>query len=400
MAKVIFIICISITALFCFSFQVKEKSNVTIILHLDEELSQIEQKVYVSSFCQWISGAEQCIWDSTLTQKGQKTIVLQAYTPIENEFKIAFAKEGPAKLAALALPGDTVELNVGYKDENPTTIYKKATKGAFHNTYTQFHLIQAMHWNKKHKLNEEHKKDSVVLKDKELVSFYQNHIEQTKHPLIARRGAVMLKVFFSDYIDKDALQAIEEHISKTFPDDPRSLPVYGSNRTQTERGIRAAKRITEIERERKDYKRRKRINATGSIINLNLNGIDGEPIPLSSLTNKYTYIDVWASWCKPCRMQFPHIKQALSKYSEDLKVYAISIDYNHDLWKEAIKKDSLQSFIHVIGTNNNRRILKEVEDLGVERIPKSFLLDKNHRIIAKDLHDGRLIEVLDSLTTK
>lgn len=99
-------------------------------------------------------------------------------------------------------------------------------------------------------------------------------------------------------------------------------------------------------------------------------------------------------------MQFPHIKQALSKYSEDLKVYAISIDYNHDLWKEAIKKDSLQSFIHVIGTNNNRRILKEVEDLGVERIPKSFLLDKNHRIIAKDLHDGRLIEVLDSLTTK
>lgn len=32
--------------------------------------------------------------ESTLTQKGQKTIVLQAYTPIENEFKIAFAKEG------------------------------------------------------------------------------------------------------------------------------------------------------------------------------------------------------------------------------------------------------------------------------------------------------------------
>lgn len=91
------------------------------------------------------------------------------------------------------------------------------------------------------------------------------------------------------------------------------------------------------------------------------------------------------------------MKKALNEYPENLSIYAVSIDRNHELWKKAIKKDSLQNFIHVIGTDNNRKILKEVEDLGVERIPKSFLLDKNRKIIAKDLHDGRLLEVLDSL---
>ncbi len=190
-------------------------------------------------------------------------------------------------------------------------------------------------------------------------------------------------------------------MARKFPNDPRASLNYGNNKRQTERGIQTVQRLKEIEKERLNYQKNKQINAIGNTLNLNLYRIDGEKASLASLDdNKYTYIDIWASWCKPCLAQFPYIKKALDEYPKEVQIYAISIDYNHNLWKKAVERDSLQNFIHVIGTDDNRKILKEVEDLGVERIPKSFLLDKNRKIIAKDLHDGRLLEVLDSLITR
>ena len=50
---------------------------------------------------------------------------------------------------------------------------------------------------------------------------------------------------------------------------------------------------------------------------------------------------------------------------------------------EAIKKDRTEQFIHVIGTNNLREILPEVRLLGLERIPRNFLLNKQKEICRK-----------------
>lgn len=387
--------------IFCFSLQSQEKRNVTIILHIDDELAQTEQKVYITSFCPWVSGWEQAIWDSVQTQKGQKLLKMKAYTPLENEFKIIFSKEGPTKLTVFALPEDTIELDITHTDNSYKTLYKKAIKGKIHNHVTEIKNKEQEYWNKKHQLKEENNADSIVSFDKFLTKFYCHQVQQTEHPMLANRCMVMLRLFFTEQLNKETIQAMRENLAKKFPNDPRTSLDYGNNKKQTKRGIQAAQRLNEIERERLNYKKNRQANMVGNTLKLNLYGIDEKKLPLDSLdNNKYTYIDIWASWCKPCLAQFSYIKEALSKYPKEIQVYAVSIDYNHKLWKKAIEKDSLQKFIHVIGTDNNRKILKEVENLGVERIPKSFLLDKNRRIIAKDLHDGRLLEVLDSLITK
>lgn len=385
---------------FCLSLQSQEKQNVTVILHLDDELSRIEQKVYITSYCPWISGGERAIWDSVQTRKGQNILKIRGYAPFENEFKIIFSKEGPTKLAVLALPEDTVELDVTHKDNSYKTLYKKATKGKIHNHIAEIKNKEQEYWNKKHLLQEENNADSIASFDKFMTEFYCHQIQQTEHPMLANQCMVMLRLFFTKQIGKETIQTMRENMAKKFPNDPRTSLEYGSDNRQTERGFQTTQRLTEIEKERLNYQRNKQTNAIGSTLNLNLYGINGEKTSLAGLNNKYTYVDIWASWCKPCLAQFSYIKEALGKYPEEIQIYAISIDYNHNLWKKAIEKDSLQNFIHVIGTDNNRKILKEVEDLGVERIPKSFLLDKNRKIIAKDLHDGRLLEVLDSLIIK
>lgn len=384
--------------IFCFSLQSQEKQNVTIMLHVDDELAQIEQKVYISSFCPWISGWEQAIWDSIQTQKGVNMLRMKAYTPIENEFKITFSKEGPTKLVMFALPGDTVEVDITHLDNSYKTLYKKAVKGKIHNQIAEIKNKEQEYWNKKHLLQEENNMDSIASFDKFMTEFYRHQIQQTEHPMHANHCMVMLRLFFTEQLSKETIQTMRENVAKKFLNDPRASLNYGNNKRQTEKGIQTEQRLKEIEKERLKYQRNKRMNAIGNTLNLNLYRIDGEKASLTGLDdNKYTYIDIWASWCKPCLTQFPYIKEALDKYPKEVQIYAISIDYNHNLWKKAIERDSLQNFIHVIGTDNNRKILREVEDLGVERIPKSFLLDKNRKIIAKDLHDGKLLEVLDSL---
>ena len=51
----------------------------------------------------------------------------------------------------------------------------------------------------------------------------------------------------------------------------------------------------------------------------------------------------------------------------------------------------------MIGTDSDRRSVRSVEVLDIERIPRNFLLDRNCRIIAKDLLDEQLMQTLDSL---
>ncbi|WP_418697078.1 TlpA family protein disulfide reductase [Bacteroides sp.] len=391
-------LCISIFSLFCILPHNQEKRNINVVLHLDNELSQIEQKVYLSSFCPWVSGSEQIIWDSIQIEKGQNTITLQAYAPVENQLTVTFSKEGPQALAIFALPKDTIELNVTYKDESPITIYKKAIKGEFHNYSVDFKLQEKKYWDKKHELTEDGKTDSLILHNQVMANFYCEHALHSDHPTITTHSEVMLRLFFNSIINADSTLSIRKYLLQKFPKDPRTALDHADHTMQTEKGIYSAKRLSEIEREKEIYKKSQRRVQKGERLNLNLHGLNGEEISLSSLHSKFIYIDVWASWCAPCRTQFPYIKKALKKYSNELKVYAISIDRNHNSWKKAIEKDSIQSFIHVIGTNNNRQKLIEIENLGTERIPRNFLLDNNCRIIAVDLFENQLIETLDSLS--
>ena len=71
-----------------------ETKNVTVIVHLDDQLSQVEQTVYLHSYLSWVSGGEMNIWDSVRTEKGQKTVELHGFLLLEDNVEITFSKEG------------------------------------------------------------------------------------------------------------------------------------------------------------------------------------------------------------------------------------------------------------------------------------------------------------------
>ncbi len=115
---------------------------------------------------------------------------------------------------------------------------------------------------------------------------------------------------------------------------------------------------------------------------------DGQPLKLSQLRGKYLLIDFWASWCGPCRVENPNVVKAYSQYApKGFEILGVSLDQNRERWLDAITKDGLTwpQVSDLKGWQNEAAQL-----YGVSSIPHTFLLDKEGKIIARNLRGEAL----------
>lgn len=125
---------------------------------------------------------------------------------------------------------------------------------------------------------------------------------------------------------------------------------------------------------------------------------NGEDFSLSNIKDKYILIDFWASWCKPCRASYPHLKEVYSKYKDKgFEVLAVSTDSDHEAWKKAIKEDQT-TWIHVVDTFNRPGFPADISTLyGVPFLPTTYLLDKKGVILAKNLSPDELDKKMEEV---
>jgi thiol-disulfide isomerase/thioredoxin len=124
--------------------------------------------------------------------------------------------------------------------------------------------------------------------------------------------------------------------------------------------------------------------------------INGIPFDLATLKGeKYILLDFWASWCVPCRKGNPHLKQLYKKYKDKgLSIVCISDDDSApDKWREAVAKDGLEEFHHVLrGLKRTATGFDRSEDIsehyGIHSLPTKILIDKNGVIIGRYVGDS------------
>lgn len=133
-----------------------------------------------------------------------------------------------------------------------------------------------------------------------------------------------------------------------------------------------------------------RSSAEGAIApDFTLNDPEGNEVTLSNFKGKYVLVDFWASWCQPCMMELPNVFANYEKYKDKgFEVIGVSLDRDRDAWIKTIA-DKNMSWVHCYDMEGDKP--GAVANLyGVTGIPYTLLLDKEGKIIAKNLRGPAL----------
>ena len=136
-----------------------------------------------------------------------------------------------------------------------------------------------------------------------------------------------------------------------------------------------------INRIKGKYERIKTLKKGSPSPSFNYPDSSGKNISLESLKGKLVYVDVWATWCGPCKAQIPFLKQLEEKYrEEDIAFVSLSIDQlkNISKWKDMIVDKELEG-IQIIADKAWRS--KFVTDYVIEGIPRFILIDKDGNLM-------------------
>lgn len=106
--------------------------------------------------------------------------------------------------------------------------------------------------------------------------------------------------------------------------------------------------------------------------------VQGKSFTLNDFKGKPVYIDVWATWCGPCKREIPYLEQLIEKYGDKINFISVSVDENKDAWTNMVIENKLKANQLYIAGAWQSTICK---DYNIEGIPRFILLDKNLNII-------------------
>lgn len=157
--------------------------------------------------------------------------------------------------------------------------------------------------------------------------------------------------------------------------------------------------IAEAEKERAERVKLKKLNGTQSP-DFAYENFKGGITKLKKFKGKYVYIDVWATWCAPCRQQIPSLQKVEEKYrGKKIEFVSISVDMKKDSekWKKLVKDEALGG-IQLIADNAFKSDF--VVAYGINSIPRFILIGPDGKIVDVDAprpSDPKLIVLLDSV---
>ncbi len=122
----------------------------------------------------------------------------------------------------------------------------------------------------------------------------------------------------------------------------------------------------------------------------------GGTLSLKSLRGKVVIIDFWASWCGPCRAEMPNVKAIYETWhGKGLEVVGVSMDTKEAAWLKAIQQEQLMW--HNVSSLKGMSQCPVAKDYEVMAIPKLYIIDRDGKIVDRDLRGDDLRKKVASL---
>ncbi len=110
----------------------------------------------------------------------------------------------------------------------------------------------------------------------------------------------------------------------------------------------------------------------------------GGTTSLSDLKGKYVYLDIWATWCAPCKAEIPHLKVLEKEFhGKNIEFVSISVDKPeaYETWVQMVKEEELGGVQLYADKNFDSKFITEY---GINSIPRFILLDPQGNIVDSD----------------
>ena len=108
--------------------------------------------------------------------------------------------------------------------------------------------------------------------------------------------------------------------------------------------------------------------------------INGKKISLSDYKGRVVLINFWATWCGPCRMEIPDLKELKKKYGKrGFEVLGISISDKQSMLKKF--SDAYDITYPLLYGSSSEMGNIAANYGGLQAVPQSFLVDSDGRIV-------------------
>jgi thiol-disulfide isomerase/thioredoxin len=120
-----------------------------------------------------------------------------------------------------------------------------------------------------------------------------------------------------------------------------------------------------------------------SLMTTELKTIDGKAIKLSDYAGKVVIVNLWATWCGPCRIEIPHLIEIANEYKGRVELIGLT---NEDPVVDAEKVKNFMrdhNINYTIGWASQEFALGLMQGNIRNSIPQSFVITRDGRVFKR-----------------
>lgn len=109
--------------------------------------------------------------------------------------------------------------------------------------------------------------------------------------------------------------------------------------------------------------------------------MSGKEYTLADFKGKLVYIDIWATWCGPCRGEIPYLQKLEEAYhGKDVAFVSISTDKDRAAWEKMVKEQNMGGY--QLHNGGDRSLMNAYKVTG---IPRFILIGKDGKIVSANM---------------